>query len=237
MKVEPDCDADPSPADCFRRAGFEPGRPVQPAATILVDLSPSPEAILAAMKPKTCYNIRLAAKKGVSVRAAEAADVTQFYRLCRITARRDGFAIHSAAYYRAAFNAFPPSSRVLRRAELNGDLLAGLMAFAWDGRAYYLYGASSDRRRNTMPAYLLQWQAMQWARSADCRSYDLWGIPDAPLDTLEADFSHRSDGLWGVYRFKRGFGGRVARSAGAFDFVYNRPLYRLFVRLAGWGAG
>jgi lipid II:glycine glycyltransferase (peptidoglycan interpeptide bridge formation enzyme) len=79
-----------------------------------------------------------------------------------------------------------------------------------------------------MPTYLLQWEAIRWARSRGCTIYDLWGIPDADEETLEQQFTQRSDGLWGVYRFKRGFGGQVMRSMGAWDRVYNPWLYRLY---------
>ncbi len=112
--------------------------------------------------------------------------------------------------------------------------LGGLMVFSHGSRAYYLYGASSDVERNRMPAYLLQWEAMRWARSKGCRDYDLWGIPDCNAEELEAQFANRADGLWGVYRFKRGFGGEVCRSVGAWDRFYY-PLVRTLYRwLGGW---
>jgi peptidoglycan pentaglycine glycine transferase (the first glycine) len=102
-----------------------------------------------------------------------------------------------------------------------------LMAFARGDRAWYFYGASTEEERNRMPAYLLQWEAMRWAGSRGCRWYDLWGVPDAEEEELEANFTQRADGLWGVYRFKRGFGGELKRSAGAWDRVYQPLLYRL----------
>jgi lipid II:glycine glycyltransferase (peptidoglycan interpeptide bridge formation enzyme) len=95
-------------------------------------------------------------------------------------------------------------------------------------RATYLYGASSNTHRDAMPTYLIQWEAMRWARAQGCTEYDLWGVPDASPQTLEAEFTERSEGLWGVYRFKRGFGGELRRSAGPWDRVYNRPLYNLY---------
>ena len=79
-----------------------------------------------------------------------------------------------------------------------------------------------------MPTYLLQWAAITWAKQQACTDYDLWGIPDADPATLEAEFQTRGDGLWGVYRFKRGFGGEIVRSVGAFDFVYKPVLYRVY---------
>ena len=79
-----------------------------------------------------------------------------------------------------------------------------------------------------MPTYLIQWAAIQWARAKGCTHYDLWGVPDYPEEILEADFTERSDGLWGVYRFKRGFGGKVKRAIGAWDKVYRPALYRAY---------
>jgi lipid II:glycine glycyltransferase (peptidoglycan interpeptide bridge formation enzyme) len=113
-------------------------------------------------------------------------------------------------------------------AEYKQKLLAALMTFRHGNDAYYFYGASSSSHRNLMPAYLLQWEAIQWAKGYHCKSYDLWGIPDAPPSRLEAEFTQRTDGLWGVYRFKRGFGGQIIRSIGAFDYVYNPQLYKVY---------
>jgi lipid II:glycine glycyltransferase (peptidoglycan interpeptide bridge formation enzyme) len=79
-----------------------------------------------------------------------------------------------------------------------------------------------------MPNYLLQWEAIRWAKSQGCTEYDLWGVPDEDLATLEANFANRNIGLWGVYRFKRGFGGELRRSVGPWDRVYNPTLYRLY---------
>jgi lipid II:glycine glycyltransferase (peptidoglycan interpeptide bridge formation enzyme) len=180
------------------------------------------------MKQKTRYNIRLAEKKEIVVRPSE--DLEAFYRLMQVTGARDGFGVHSQEYFQQAFQLFYGQGMgVLLMAEYDGRPLAGLMAFARGSRAWYFYGASNDEERSRMPTYLLQWEAMRWAKAQGCQEYDLWGVPDADEGELEANFSSRSDGLWGVYRFKRGFGGQLLRSAGAWDrpylpFVY--PLYR-----------
>jgi hypothetical protein len=113
-------------------------------------------------------------------------------------------------------------------AEYEGRPLAALMAFARGPRAWYLYGASTDEERNRMPTYLLQWEAMRWARRRGCQTYDLWGVPDADHETLESQFESRGDGLWGVYRFKRGFGGELVRSIGAWDYPLQRLLYSVY---------
>lgn len=201
---------------------------IQPPRTIIVSLSGSEDEILARMKQKCRYNIRLAEKKGIVVRPWD--DLKAFHRMMTITGGRDGFAVHSLDYYNRAFALFHPAGLTeLLVAEFEGRPLAALMVFARGKRAWYLYGASTDEERNRMPAYLLQWQAMRWARDHGCLEYDLWGVPDLDERELEAQFETRSDGLWGVYRFKRGFGGQVVRSAQALDRVYMPWLYRAYL--------
>jgi peptidoglycan pentaglycine glycine transferase (the first glycine) len=237
LKVEPDwADGDAAAGDPARLGFQRSPHTIQPPRTIRVDLQGTEDDLLARMKPKTRYNIRLAARHGVGVSSTE--DVETFARLMNATGIRDSFAVHADAYYRRAFAEFSPSQNVALLLALHqGQPLAGLMAFAQGRRAWYLYGASSDVRREVMAPYLLQWEAMRWARARGCVEYDLWGIPDADEETLESQFTARQDGLWGVYRFKRGFGGRIWRSAGAWDRVYNPPMYLLYRFWAARRAG
>jgi lipid II:glycine glycyltransferase (peptidoglycan interpeptide bridge formation enzyme) len=233
LSIEPDW-TDGAPArEPLQRLGFEPGaRTIQPPRTILVDLQGSEDNLLARMKPKTRYNIRLAARHDVAV--SSSGDIPAFARLMDATGLRDSFAVHSEKYYSAAYAGFTPHQTVeLLIAHYRGEPVSGLMAFAQGTRAWYLYGASSNLHREVMAPYLLQWEAMRWARGRGCVEYDLWGVPDAGEDELEAQFADRQDGLWGVYRFKRGFGGRVRRSVGTWDRVYNPPLYRVYRMLTG----
>ena len=78
---------------------------------------------------------------------------------------------------------------------------------------------------------------MERAKERGCTTYDLWGVPDAPPDELEDQFLERSDGLWGVYRFKRGFGGEVKRTVGTVDRVYNKRVRGLYNWWRGRQAG
>lgn len=202
---------------------------IQPPRTITVDLRGSEEGILGRMKQKTRYNIGLAGKKGVTVRPWQ--DVDGFHKMILVTGGRDGFGVHSLEYYRRAYGLFHPAGLCeLLVAEFEGRPLAALMVFARGRRAWYLYGASNDEERNRMPTYLLQWEAMRWARARGCEEYDLWGVPDEDQQVLEAQFDRRADGLWGVYRFKRGFGGELKRAPQALDRVYNPFLYKLYLR-------
>jgi peptidoglycan pentaglycine glycine transferase (the first glycine) len=230
LKVEPDWVDTPEAAAALRGWGFRPSpHAVQPPRTLVVDLDAEPEALLARMKQKTRYNVRLASRRGVTVRAGTEADLPVFHRLMQATAARDEFGIHSAEYYQAVFRLFvPPGHGALLLAEHDGRLLAGLIAFAFGVKAWYMYGASADEGRKLMPNYLLQWEAMRWAQARGARIYDLWGVPDEDEEALEAQFTRRRDGLWGVYRFKRGFGGRLARAVGAWDWVYSPLRYKLY---------
>lgn len=210
--------------------GFiEVAHPIQPRRTILVDLDGTEEDWMARMKQKTRYNIRLAQKKDVQVTSSS--DIGLFSRLMAVTGERDQFGVHAPEYYRKAYELFAADDNCrLFVAEYENEPLAAIMVFAYSKRSYYLYGASGNDNRNLMPNYLLQWEAMRWAASKGCLSYDLWGIPDEEEETLEAEFTERKDGLWQVYRFKRGFGGRVVRSAAPLDKVYNTLLYAVFNR-------
>jgi peptidoglycan pentaglycine glycine transferase (the first glycine) len=226
LKVEPDCWEGMDIGNSF--SGFILSTPIQPYRTVTIDLQGSEGDWLGRMKPKTRYNIRLAERKGVVVRPSD--DLASFHRLMLVTGTRDGFGVHSLAYYQRAFDLFSPDRHCcLLEAEFDGRLLAALMVFTWGRRAWYFYGASSDEERNRMPTYLLQWEAMRWAARQGCQEYDLWGIPDVEETELEQQFTERSDGLWGVYRFKRGFGGRSRRSSGAWDRVYQPSLYRFYL--------
>ncbi len=237
LTVEPDLPDEPLHRERLRALGFHPSPfgSIQPRRTLVVDISPDEEAILAAMKSKTRYNVRLASRKGVTVRAATEADLAAFHALTAATAARDRFGVHTPAYYEAAYRLFVPRrwARLLL-AELPSasgegtEPVAALMVFALPPRAWYFYGASGNVHREKMATYLLQWEAMRWAKSLGCTTYDLWGIPDEDEQKLEAEFTQRRDGLWGVYRFKRGFGGVLIRSIGAWDRIYSPLRYRVY---------
>ena len=205
---------------------------IQPPRTIIIDIKGAEEEILAKMKPKTRYNTRLAEKKGVTARAWD--NVDAFHKMMLVTGGRDGFGIHSLEYYKRAYELLQPKGLgEILVAEYEGKPLAALFVARNGHRAYYLYGASTDEERNRMPTYLLQWEAMKWAKARGCEEYDLWGVPDEDDATLEANFESHHDGLWGVYRFKRGFGGELKRAAQAMDRVYNPLLYWAYLKFIG----
>jgi lipid II:glycine glycyltransferase (peptidoglycan interpeptide bridge formation enzyme) len=202
---------------------------IQPPDTVILELGYEEESLLAAMKAKTRYNIGLAAKKGVQVEEGGTADLPAWYQLYRETARRDRITLHDFDYYRRQFASAQEGGRdggssgtpelKLLLARHEGDLLAGIIVALHGCGATYLYGASSDAKRNLMPAYALQWEAIRLARRRGCLTYDLFGIPPSP------DPAHPMHGL---YRFKTGFGGRIVNRPGCWDFPYRRAGYAAY---------
>ena len=198
---------------------------VQPPDTVLLALDKSEEELLSAMKPKWRYNIRLAEKKGVTVKAAGAESIDSFYKVFMETAARDRIAVHGKDYYKSLLELSADGAHVkttLYIAEHEGETLAGIITLFTDTEAVYLYGASSDNKRNLMPAYLLQWTAIQDAKKFGSKVYDFYGIP--PTD----DEHHPMHGL---YRFKTGFGGTVVHRAGSFDMPVKPVLYAFYILL------
>jgi lipid II:glycine glycyltransferase (peptidoglycan interpeptide bridge formation enzyme) len=233
LKLEPllwqkDMPAERWAAICAQYDCVIPTDTIQPPRTIMIDVRPDEEEILGAMKSKTRYNIRLAARKDVVVREGTIVDIKTFHQLMQTTGERDDFGTHAAEYYAVMYDFFAPDNAVLLIAEFEERPLAAAIITAFGHTATYLYGASSNEERNRMPAYAVQWAAIQWAKERGCTQYDMWGVPDATLDELEAGFTDRSDGLWPVYRAKRGYGGSVQRTVGAADRVYNQRLYKLY---------
>jgi lipid II:glycine glycyltransferase (peptidoglycan interpeptide bridge formation enzyme) len=239
VKIEPDLYLDDASEETkdggslpWAEHGFRPGtQTIQPRRTVLLDLTQGEELLLKRMKSKTRYNIRLAGRKGVQVRAGEGEDIHAFTQLMALTGERNDFGVHTPDYYERAYALLARAGMArLFMATYEGQPVAGVMVFVCGQKAWYMYGASGHEHRERMPNYALQWAAIRWARAQRCRTYDLYGIPDEDEETLEAQFTERHDGLWGVYRFKRGFGGQIVRSVGAYDAVYNAPLYWLYHR-------
>lgn len=208
---------------------------VQPASTVMVLLDRDPDQMLAGMHKKHRYNIRLAGKKGVTVREAGADELPRWYALYEETAERDRITIHPLSYYARLFElareAGDDGERphlFLSFAEHDGQTLAGIIVSHCGTTATYLYGASSANKRDVMPNYAIQYGAMLRAQAAGMRIYDLFGIP--PAD----DPNHSMHGL---YRFKTGFGGRIVHRPGCWDAVVRPVHYGAFAaaeRLRGY---
>jgi peptidoglycan pentaglycine glycine transferase (the first glycine) len=199
--------------------------------TVLVDLIPGEEDLLSKMKQKTRYNIRLAERKGVSIRIGTTADLPLLYRMYAETSVRDNFLIRGEDYYQTVWNTFRsphspenPASTPFSEpliAEVDSKPVGAVSMFYFATQAIYLFGMSRNEHREKMPNYLLQWEAMRRAKALGCTTYNLWGAPD--------EFNE-NDGLWNVFRFKEGLGGYVSRTLGAWDFAPNPLWYKLYTQ-------
>ncbi|OHD75612.1 MAG: hypothetical protein A3J97_15905 [Spirochaetes bacterium RIFOXYC1_FULL_54_7] len=225
---------------------------VQPPDTVVLDLSCTKDEMLARMKPKWRYNIKLAEKKNIVIAEEGYAALDTFYSLYQQTAARDRISVHPKSYYGKLFELAlknklsdtqsagdqsaegrsgdagkwtsgtrgePVPDLRLWVARHEGQALAVIVTLFYGTTATYLYGASSDEKRNLMPAYALQWAAITSAKAAGCLEYDMYGIPP------NNDENHPMAGL---YRFKTGFGGELRHYPGAWDYVYLPRVYFLF---------
>jgi len=197
---------------------------ILPSNTIILPLDGTEEEILARMKPKTRYNIGLAERHEIRVRQLGFGDLAVWYSLYLETAERNGLYINDMGYFSSVLKAKMEASegddvQVRLLAAYSGSTpLAAMFLVLSSNRATYLYGASSSSGRNLMPTYALQWAAIRYARAAGCTEYDFFGI--SPV----ADPSHP---MYGLYKFKRGFGGEVYHQMGCWDYPLVEDKYAL----------
>lgn len=184
-------------------------------------------------------NVRRAQRHGVEVRVGtSAADLATFYAIMTAVSQRQQFAIHARDYYATAWQLFATQNDVcLLIAELHGDAIGAFLIFRSGPEAYYLYSGATAAGLKHEANYLLQWQAIQWAKAQGCARYDFWGIPDAYGQMLHAPPAQArmqqqaaAHPLAGVYGFKQGWGGQVVRYVPAYDQVYVAPMYWLWHR-------
>ncbi len=196
---------------------------VQFRNTLVIDLSHDEETLLANMSQNTRRKIRTAEKKGVTIRHATVDDLPILYDLYRVTGERDNFLTRPSAYYERAWRDFMVAGLAHALIAYDEDVpIAHVILFHFGRKCWYFYGASSNISREKMPNYLLQWEAMRWAKANGYALYDMWGAPDDFIET---------DRLWGVYQFKQGFRGQIVRHIGAWDYAPYPPLYWAYTKL------
>jgi lipid II:glycine glycyltransferase (peptidoglycan interpeptide bridge formation enzyme) len=222
-------DALDDPLGLTVQAGLEAGgwgasdEQVQFKNTMWIDLRPNEDDLLLRMSQKGRYNVRLAERKGVTVRPAHRSELPLLYGMYAETARRDHFVIRDEDYYLRLWGLMMDAGLAEPLiAEVDGQATAGVIVLRFAGQAVYLHGMSLPEHREKMPNHLLQWQAMRRAKAAGCHTYDLWGAPDSFDET---------DRMWGVYRFKTSLGGVVLRGLGAYDLPTRPFYYRLYTNL------
>jgi lipid II:glycine glycyltransferase (peptidoglycan interpeptide bridge formation enzyme) len=212
---------------------------LNPHQTLLLDLRQNESDLLAAMKPKTRYNIKVAQKEGVGIRVLDevplplSGEEDPF----SASAQRAGVNTYSREYFSRLLKFFSENSKnkseeTSGRQEISNrqkitvrcyaayhksDLLAANIMLEHGNRSTYLFGGALDKKRNTMPSYLLHWQAILDAKSRGCTTYDFWGV--------ETDERHP---WYGFSKFKLGFGGTIEKRPGTYDFVYKSAWYNIY---------
>ncbi len=197
---------------------------IQPPDTRVLDISKDSDQLLHEMRSKTRYNIRLAKRKGVRVTDANLERLDEWYDMYAETARRNGIFLHSYSNFKKLVEVeknqdLPNTDIHLLIAEKNHTPLAGMILALHGKTATYLYGASQNKQRNLMPTYCLQWEAIRLAQDNKCTYYDLFGIP--PTD-------QPAHPMYGLYRFKTGFGGYSLHRQGCWDYPIDQDAYLQF---------
>ena len=208
--------------------GCQPGRPLFTRHTLRIDLTKTEEKILARMKEKTRYNLRLAQKRGVEVVEDNSSEAFETYlKLLRETTQRQGFYAHTSQYHRKMWAALKKAGIArLLLAKYKGKVLAAWILFVFKKTLYYPYGASSREHRQVMPAYAMMWAAIQFGKKTGCETFDLWGsLGPNP---------NPQDPWFGFHRFKTGFGPDLIEFIGTYDLVVNSQIYPLIRRLEDW---
>jgi len=226
--------------DVFEGKIVRAPRDVQPKEIFVIDITKDKETLLAQMKPKTRYNIRLAEKRGVKIFTTREEKYKQaFYDLVEKTADRKEINPHSRIYYEKFFAVFPETLCQLFVAEYNGEIVSANILITFEKRAIYLHGGSSDTHRDTMAPFLLQWKQIEYAKEHGCTEYDFGGvhtedkgqeIRDKREEKTENKKSLTTHPWEGITRFKKGFSPNTVSTVypGTFDIILDSRVYFLY---------
>lgn len=201
---------------------FRKGKAVFTPHTFYINLTGSEEELMAAMKAKTRYNVRLAQRKGVTIEEDNSDLAFETYlKLTRETSKRQRFYAHDEDYHQKMWETLHPAGIAhLLTAKYEGEILATWILFVYKDILYYPYGASSGKYRNLMASNLMMWEAMRFGKKMSCRLFDLWGsLGPKP---------NPKDPWYGFHRFKEGYGSELVELIGTYDLVLNSKLYPLF---------
>ncbi|MEN6314893.1 MAG: peptidoglycan bridge formation glycyltransferase FemA/FemB family protein [Clostridiaceae bacterium] len=224
LKMDPDIEIEDTQfEEIVKGLGFKVSRGlknyegIQPRFVFRLDLrGKTQEQVMQDFHQKVRYNIRLAERKGVTVKVGTRDDVAEFHRMIVETGVRDNFVVRGREYYEKVFDCLAPDHLRVFMAYFDGKPIAGTIGILYGNKCWYLYGASRNEHRNLMPNYLLQWNMIQWAMEEGCDIYDFRGVPG---NTDESNPMH------GLYKFKVGFKGKFTEFIGMLDYVFNPFVY------------
>ena len=180
------------------------------------------QQVIMGFRQKARYNVHYAARQGVTIEVKGKEALDEFMKVYRATGIRDGFTIRPKDYFERFLDSLGEHVR-LYMGYYKGEAVCGAVTTNYGGKCSYIYGASSNKHRKLMPNYLMQWEMIKWAIETNCYMYDFQGV--------SGDIDNEKNPMYGLYRFKRGFGGEIEELAGEFDYVY-RPLVNTMFSLA-----
>ena len=206
----------------FKKVAKFSAHPLFPKWTQFLDISQSEEALLKNMKSKWRYNIRLAERKGVTIKKIttdKGFDI--FAKLYFETTRRQKYAGHNQNYHKIVFDTLKKTQSHILIAFSGKKPLSAYHLFKFNNVLYYPYGGSSTQDRNLMASNLLMWEAIKLGKKLGAKNFDMWG-------SLSPDFDRSSGGRAGFSRFKEGFGTTFEEFVGSYDYVLNPVIYRVY---------
>jgi lipid II:glycine glycyltransferase (peptidoglycan interpeptide bridge formation enzyme) len=223
LRLEPNiADDDPAMENwlaAYRALGFQTNPyAVHGRRSWVLDIRSQAEELLAKFKMTWRQNVRSAERKGVIIREARSeADFDAYYALLKLTSERDAFFVHSKDYHQEILRQFADKGDVvLYLAEHEGEAIAAKMLIRFGAWCWDMFGATSNNKRNLKPAYLLQYRCFQWAQAKGCSYFDFRTIPEI----LEP-----GEEMWGVYEYKKGFGGFSRLNIPTQDYIYHPIIY------------
>lgn len=217
IKLEANCLKSDKLVDLMESEGATTGRRLFTPTTFWVNLTPSEENLMKSFSGKTRYNIRLAERKGVTVKEDNSDKAFDRYlNLTRETIRRQGFYAHSEKYHRLMWNILKKAGVAhLLTATFQGEIITTWIVFVWKKFLYYPYGASTEKYKEVMANNLMMWEAIKFGKKLGLTTFDLWG---------------REEGK-GFTKFKEGYNPKIIEFLGSWDLVINGPAYFIY-RLA-----
>lgn len=225
LKFDPEVKSNVDLKNIYLKNGFkvlENHNVIQPRHNMILDIeNKTEEQLLKQFSEKTRYNIKVATKKGVEVRySRDKEDLKIFYDLYKTTTIRDQIGCRPFEYFERMLDAYNESELRIYIAEHEGDNLSSAIALNYGGKMFYIYGASSNEKRNLMPNYLMQWEMIKWGLENNCNNYDFGGV---------FEFTNEN----GLYKFKSGFCKQegVTEYIGEIDKVYKQSIYFTYTNI------
>ncbi len=222
LKIDPDVPvSDNKFSDIMFSLGFKTIKSknfegIQPNFVFRKDIKGmSEQEVFDSFHSKHRYNVRLAIKKGCTVKIGAREDLKIFVDIMMETGVRDGFVPRSLEYFEKMYDELGDMLR-LYLVYYEGKVISGAISIIHSKKVWYLYGASSNAYRNVMPNYLMQWEMIKWAIEEGCDMYDFRGV-SGDID--------ESNPMYGLYRFKKGFNGDLVEFIGTLDYVFNPFMY------------